>query len=196
MNKYIAIAALALVLSASAAHAEYTGNGAISSGSSTGASGTDEHAGTEARKRLKEDWDKLKENHAQTWDKLEAARRAHWHVPNLLHKAEGGDSAASPDAGSGEPPEASGEAPVNAGDNAAGASKWEKFKANHQDQKASGEGHLEAAKENAHTGIQHWKDEHKDTLANAKEKAEQWKEDHKEGIAALKEKLHFHHKDQ
>ena len=79
MKKLILMTALAVVLSVSAAHADYTGGGAVAPSSGSSASGAATDDATAGKQALKDRWDKFKSDHEQTWEKLEAERAAHWH---------------------------------------------------------------------------------------------------------------------
>lgn len=190
MTKFLAMTAVALVLCSLSAHAEYTGSGAISSSSAAGGSGTDSSSDA-AKQRLKDDWDKFKNAHEQTWEKLEAARRAHWHGvghhdgdatddnagPAPSADTAGGSGAVAPDTAPGPKP-----------------SKWERFKENHQDQKQALQDHvqdmkdgLDARKDEARSDAKDWAAQHKGKVAEAKEKVQQWESDHKDKIDTMKQ---------
>jgi hypothetical protein len=217
MNKFIAMTALALILSVSAAHAEYTGGGAIApSGGVTAApkaslsiSGKNVD---DAKEAVRERWQNFKNNHADDWQKLEAARRAHWRgaktdtaTPSSTEGGSGDNGGWDGSSNTAEGMPAEGEEPERR------PSKWETFKAKHPDAKETikagaenargnlgvakdqirntlhefGEKHhdnVDAAKDN----YRHWKDEHQDTIDAAKDKAAEWKENHQGAISAAK----------
>lgn len=199
MNKFIAMTALALILSASAAHAEYTGGGAIapsgsvtapkSSGGGTSLSISGRSV-DDAKEAVRHRWQDFKAKHGDDWEKLEAARRARWHGAKMqtgAPPAEEGD-----DTGGGW--ERTNEA--SEGEDAERRpSKWETFKASHPDAKeamkdgaANARDHLGVAKDKARSGVRNWKENNQDTIDAAKGKVGEWKENNQDKIDAAKDR--------
>lgn len=217
MNKFIAMTALALILSASAAHAEYTGGGAIapSGGVSAPAKTSMSISGPsvdDAKQAVKQRWQDFKGKHADEWERLEAARRAHWRGAKTDTAApaatDGSDDNGGPEDGSNA---AEG---VSERDGEVRPSKWETFKANHPDTKEaikegaeSAKGNLGVAKdqikgrlhefgEKHHQNVQDakdhyrdWKEDHQETIDTARDKAAEWKENHQDTISAAKDRV-------
>jgi hypothetical protein len=213
MNKFMAMTALALILSASSAHAEYTGGGAIapSGGITTPKSGTSLSISgknvDDAKEAVKQRWQDFKTNHGDDWERLEAARRAHWHGAKT-NTAAPTNAQESDDNGS----QAGTESASEGGNNSeVRPSKWETFKANHPDTKealkegvVNAKGNLGVAKdqirntvhefgekhhENVEATKEHyrdWKEGHQDTIDAVKDHAAEWKENHQDTISAAK----------
>lgn len=210
MNRFALMTALALVLAAPSAHAEYTGNGAISAGPSAPIaslpqqSGTATSSSTDLKSSAKEKWDNFKNSHEDAWEKLEAARRAHWHGISM-HVGKGKASApdttpasagmtADPDTG--EQAEVSGDTQASV-DTGKRPSRWESFKENHAegmtDAKEHAHGvkeHLESGKEKVKDAASHWEENHQDKVAAVKDKVEDFKDRHQDAIDSAKDKWH------
>lgn len=221
MNKFIAMTALALILSAPAAHAEYTGGGAIAPSGGISAPKSSGHTSLsisgqnvdDAKDAVKQHWQDFKAKHGDDWEKLEAARRAHWHGAQMQTGAPAAEDGNDTGGGWNRGSEASDGAPVEGGDGEVRPSKWETFKANHADTKEAikdgaenARGNMGKAKEEikgtlhqfaethhdnvdaAKENYQQWKTDHQDTIETVKEKAGEWKENHQETIDAAKGK--------
>lgn len=214
MNRFALMTALALVLAAPSAHAEYTGGGAMSAGPSAPIASVPQSEGSSAstsssglKQTAKDEWDKFKTDHQQTLEKLEAARRAHWHGVSM-HLGKGEASASdnakasagmTPDPDTGEPRVASSDAQADA-DTGKRPSRWEAFKENHEqggssakDEAHGVKGHLEAGKEKVKDAASHWEESHQDKVSAVKDKVDEFKDKHQETISSMKDKWHAWH---
>lgn len=218
MNKFIVMTALALILSASAAQAEYTGGGAIApSGGVTTPKASLSISGKnvdDAKEAVKERWQNFKNNHAEDWEKLEAARRARWHGAKTDTAAPAAGDGNDDSGGWNGGEEATGSASAEGGEPERRPSKWETIKTSHPDAKEAlrggaenAKGHLGEAKDQikntlhefnekhhdnmdaAKDNYRQWKDEHQDTIDAVKDHAAEWKENHQGTISATKGKV-------
>lgn len=203
MNKFIAMTALALILGVSAAHAEYTGSGAIapsgsvtapksSGGTSLSISG---RSVDDAKEAVKHRWQDFKAKHGDDWEKLEAARRARWHGAKMQTGAPPAEDSDDTGGGWERSSEASGSAPAEGEEAEMRPSKWETFKANHPDAReaikdgaANARDNLGVAKDKARSGVRNWKENHQNTIDAAKDRVGEWKENHQDTIDAAKDR--------
>ncbi|MEZ0225218.1 MAG: hypothetical protein ACAH83_11735 [Alphaproteobacteria bacterium] len=218
MNKFIAMTALALILSASAAQAEYTGGGAMapSGGITAPAKTTMSISGPtvdDAKQAVKQRWQDFKGKHAEDLEKLEAARRARWHSAKTDTAAPAATDG-SDDGGNWDGSSNAAETPYDGGDGEVRPSKWETFKANHPDTREaikegaeSAKGNLGVAKdeikgrlhefgEKHHQNVEDtkahyrdWKENHQETIDAVKDHAAEWKENHQDTISAAKDRV-------